>query len=191
MFQTLLQDVRPSITVVIRSQGLRIFLSLKAAQLVIHHRHFQIFLSRFLYVNIFILHIGPAPYIHIQTINSGLAFNNFTGFGKVNITCTGEGNNATRIYWIRTDKNGNNITLNTTNIYLQNSGGSPSGTWKAVLLDNPRNRDNFPYKYFCVVTNYCCLMKISSQQKMNYVTRPGKPLSCGSLIFYRNQPHSQ
>ena len=36
MFQTLLQDVRPSITVVIRSQDPPIFLSLKAAQLVIH-----------------------------------------------------------------------------------------------------------------------------------------------------------
>ncbi|XP_028390734.1 uncharacterized protein LOC114515639 isoform X2 [Dendronephthya gigantea] len=111
---------------------------------------------------------GLGPYIRIQTISSQLVANNFTGFGKVDITCTGEGNNRTKIRWVRISRNGNNITLNTTHFDWTNSDGSRSGTWKAVLFDNPRDRDKFPYKYLCVVLNHCCLMKTSSPLTINH-----------------------
>ncbi|XP_028419117.1 fibroblast growth factor receptor 4-like [Dendronephthya gigantea] len=115
---------------------------------------------------------GLGPYIRIQTVNSQLAASNFTGFGKVDITCTGEGNNATKIRWVRISRNGSIITLNTTHFDWKSSENSPSGTWKAVLIDNPRDRDKFPYRYLCAVVNHCCLMKISSPITIRHTSRP-------------------
>ena len=108
-------------------------------------------------------------------ISSEIETHNYTGFGRVNVSCTGEGDNATKIHWTRTDEDGKNISLNTTILRMKESGivmGSPL-KWRADLLDRP-DKTKFPYSYKCIVENNCCLTKMSSLLNMRYSPPPGK-----------------
>ena len=125
--------------------------------------------------NLFSLCLGPGPYIRIVGISSEIKSHNYTGFGRVNVSCTGQGDNATKVHWTRTDKDGNSISLNITILRMKESSGvvgSP-GKWRADLLDRP-DTTKFPYSYKCIVENNCCLTKMSSLLNMRYSPPPGK-----------------
>jgi len=135
----------------------------------------QVFRFRFVvFVNLnnipFLL--GPGPYVRIEGINSTLESSYYTGYGKVAISCMGEGNNATRISWIRTEKDGENDTLHAKMNAVTYTKGNP-GQWKADLFDRPET-DDFPHKYICVVESDCCQTKMSSPLVINYAPVPGK-----------------
>ena len=83
-----------------------------------------------------------------------------------------EGNNATRISWIRTGKDGKNDTLHAKMNAINYTKGNP-GKWKADLFDRPETT-NFPLIYICVVENDCCQTKVSSPLVINYSPAPGK-----------------
>ena len=119
--------------------------------------------------------LGPGPYIRIIAISSEIKTHNYTGFGRVSVSCTGQGDNATKVYWTRTDKDGDSISLNTTILRMEESSvvvGSP-GKWRADLLGRP-GTTKFPYTYKCIVENNCCLTKMSSMLNMRYSPPPGK-----------------
>ena len=90
----------------------------------------------------------------------------FNGYGKVHITCDGEGDNSTLIYWNRTDKDGHHLILNVSRNELYDT------TWSSELFDNPYNRSKFPYFYQCVVENKCCPTLRSLPLKMTYFPAP-------------------
>ena len=115
-------------------------------------------------------HKGPGPYIRIEGITSALESYNYTGFGKVAISCMAEGNNATRISWIRIGKNGEKNTLHAKRNAINYMKGNPGG-WKADLFDRPE-MTNFPHKYICVVENDCCQTKMSSPLEIGYSPAP-------------------
>ena len=83
-----------------------------------------------------------------------------------------EGNNATRISWIRTGKDGKNDTLHAKMNAINNTKGN-LGNWKADLFDRPE-ATNFPHKYICIVENDCCQTKMSSPLEINYSPLRGK-----------------
>ncbi|CAB4041089.1 Hypothetical predicted protein [Paramuricea clavata] len=86
----------------------------------------------------------------------------YFGYGKVRLSCNGEGNNLTRVYWNSTDDNGNSIIFNTTS--LDHYSG---GLWQAKLAFKP-NPVNVSYTYKCIAENKCCPTKISDPLKISY-----------------------
>ena len=86
----------------------------------------------------------------------------FFGYGKVEISCTGEGDNLTRVFWNRTDENGNIIILNTT--ILDHKSG---GVWQAKLVYRP-NPLNVSYTYKCIAENKCCRTEISGPRTISF-----------------------
>ena len=105
------------------------------------------------------------PEIVIQDIKSDLiSFSPevYFGYGKIRISCRGEGDNLTLVYWNRTDENDNIITLNTSSLD-QYSGG----VWEAKLVYRP-NSVNVSYTYKCIAENKCCPTEISKPLKISY-----------------------
>jgi hypothetical protein len=88
--------------------------------------------------------------------------NQYFGYGKISISCTGEGDNFTRVFWNRTDVNGNIIVLNTTS--LDHKSG---GVWQAKLVYRP-NPVNVSYIYKCIAENKCCPTEISDPLTISY-----------------------
>ena len=88
--------------------------------------------------------------------------NQYFGYGKISISCTGEGDNFTRVFWNRTDVNGNIIILNTTS--LDHKSG---GVWQAKLVYRP-NPVNVSYTYKCIAENKCCPTEISDPLTISY-----------------------
>ena len=125
------------------------------------------------------LHIDTKPEIVIH--NGGKPTTEreiYYGFGKIDLSCQGHGgDNTTTAYWIRTDVNGNNVTLNTTAYELETP-----GLWKVILLDRPVRKAT--YNYQCVVENRCCKTKISEELTILYFPTNGKQWRewCFSLL---------
>ena len=138
--------------------------------------------------NLSLQYLGPGPYIRILDVHSDMDSQNFTGFGKINLTCTVEGNNATRVYWIRTNKNGDNGTLSVTAMEKMENTIGNLPTLKTSLLDRPKT-NKFPFIYQCVVENYCCLTRTSSPVTIHRSPLPGKLLfsmkfvHCWNFLF--------
>lgn len=117
--------------------------------------------------NIYI-HIDTKPEIVILGGKPTTDWQIYYGFGKIEVSCRGHGgDNTTIVYWIRTDVNGNNVTLNTTEYNLETP-----GLWKVILLDRPVRKAT--YNYQCVVENRCCKTKISEELTILYSPINGK-----------------
>ncbi|CAB4043394.1 Hypothetical predicted protein, partial [Paramuricea clavata] len=103
------------------------------------------------------------PEIVIQGIRPDDKFSHtYYGYGKVGILCTGEGGNLTRVFWNRTDDNGNSIILNTTSLDHHSR-----GIWQAKLVYRP-NPLNLSYTYKCIAENKCCPTEISEPLPISY-----------------------
>lgn len=89
----------------------------------------------------------------------------FNGYGRVHVQCSGKGDSSMWIYWNRTDKCGNHVLLNASKNQLSNS------EWLSVLLDKP-NRSKFPYVYQCIVESKCCTTLRSPPLKITYFPTP-------------------
>ena len=89
--------------------------------------------------------------LKIHAIGTSLLGKSYSGFGKIEVYCTGEGDNYTKSHWIVTaDTNGQNETVNTTNFEFHGE-----VVWKTLLVYRP-NIIKETYIYKCVVENKCC-----------------------------------
>ena len=109
--------------------------------------------------------------------------NPYSGYGLVNVTCSGVGDNSTHVHWIRADEDNNNITLNTTTFELHRD-----SLWQAELVYKPNIR-NTSYTYYCVAKNKCCQTKTSPPLKIRYVSPSGQSKSILLHLKVKNREY--